>query len=119
MVLRLEKETLIKHGKPELAQKVEHVSVEQGDGLGYDILSFTSKGEEKFIEVKTTVGNKNTPFEISSNEIEFSEEKGENYYLYRVYNFGVGKETANYYAIRGKVSDNFELVPTRYRAYKK
>ena len=35
---------------------VVHVAKVEGDGAGYDIKSYTSDGEQKFIEVKTTRG---------------------------------------------------------------
>ena len=38
-----------------------------GDGAGYDILSFETDGTERFLEVKTTVGYERTPFFISPN----------------------------------------------------
>ncbi|MBS3999253.1 MAG: DUF3883 domain-containing protein [Desulfobulbaceae bacterium] len=61
-VFKYEKEFLETHGKKTLAEKVEHVAKNKGDGLGYDILSFDLDGEPKYIEVKTTKGNKNLIF---------------------------------------------------------
>ena len=43
-------------GRPDLAEKVIHVSQIEGDGAGYDIKSFHEDGTVKYIEVKTTRG---------------------------------------------------------------
>ena len=69
-VLKQEKESLKKNGKGELAEKVSHSAKNEGDGLGYDILSYNLNGEKKYIEVKTTKGRKNSTFFISRNELE-------------------------------------------------
>lgn len=42
--------------RPDLARKVRWVSQEDGDGAGFDILSFDRSGTERLIEVKTTRG---------------------------------------------------------------
>lgn len=86
-VLSEEKRMLTEIGKPNLASKVKHISLEEGDGLGYDILSFTPDGHEIFIEVKTTRGNINTEFYLSINEWERYNEAPDKYFLYRVFEF--------------------------------
>lgn len=69
-------------------EKVIHLSEKQGDGFGYDICSINEKGETVFIEVKTTKGTFETPFYMSRNEkLFFEENKDNNAYIYRVYNF--------------------------------
>jgi hypothetical protein len=40
-------------GENQLANRIEHVSNTQGDGAGFDILSFEINGKERFVEVKT------------------------------------------------------------------
>lgn len=117
LVVDYEKRKLREYEKFYLADRVEHVSETKGDGLGYDILSYNIEGGEKYIEVKTTSGNENTPFEISDNEVRFSEEATKKFYLYRVYNFGVVNKMADFYMEQGKIQDNFELVSIKYRAY--
>ena len=59
--INFEKARLIAAGADSLADRIEHVSVEQGDGLGYDIRSFESDGADRFIEVKTTRFSRYTP----------------------------------------------------------
>jgi len=66
---------------------VQHLSRLQGDGLGYDILSVNEDGSMRFIEVKTTSGDFNTPFYMSKNEKLFFEEYAINAFIYRVYDF--------------------------------
>jgi hypothetical protein len=70
-----------------LARNVRWVSREDGDGAGYDILSFEDDGRERLIEVKTTIGGQTTPFYISRNEISLSREKPDAFKLVRLYNF--------------------------------
>lgn len=87
-VVEHERRWLAERGRSDLAEKVRHVSVEVGDGLGYDIESFTLAGEQKPIEVKTTRGGADTPFFMSSNEREKAEQLADCYHLYRVDRFG-------------------------------
>ena len=62
-----------------------------GDGLGYDILSYDKHGNPMYIEVKTTTGPENGGIFITANELEMSEKHSEQYYLYRVYDFDISK----------------------------
>lgn len=71
-------------GRKDLAQKVRHVSLEDGDGLGYDILSFFENGKEKYIEVKTTTVSLSSSFYLSKNELAFLKEHNENAFIYRI-----------------------------------
>ena len=82
-----EKKRLRDAGREDLAQKVKHVAEEQGDGLGYDVLSYEENGSERYIEVKTTTKGLSEAFYITKNELECSEENKDKYFLYRVYNF--------------------------------
>lgn len=70
-VVRSEKKRLIRLGRPDLADRVHRVSESHGDGLGYDVISYTKEGIRKFIEVKATKGNRISEFFISRNELEF------------------------------------------------
>lgn len=112
LVLEHEKQFLFDAGCKELAERVKHISVELGDGLGYDILSYTIEGEEKFIEVKTTSSVNDTSFFIEDTEVKFSKENSEKYYLYRVYN--LNSEKPSFYALKGDVSKNFNLTAKTY-----
>lgn len=68
-VMELEVRRLHGAGKTRLADRVDHASVSQGDGLGYDVLSFEEDGRERLIEVKTTAFGELTPFFVSRNEL--------------------------------------------------
>ena len=85
-VLEVEQQILVAAGRSDLANKVRWVSVEDGDGAGFDILSFDLKGREKPIEVKTTKGGIHTPFFLTRRELEVSKEL-DAWRLYRVHQF--------------------------------
>lgn len=87
LVLKFEHFRLAAAGQSQLADRVEHVAQTRGDGLGYDILSFETSGEERFIEVKTTAFAKETPFFASRNEVEFARDVRHQFHLYRLYEF--------------------------------
>jgi hypothetical protein len=71
----------------DLANKVRWVSRDDGDGAGFDIMSFEADGRKRLIEVKTTVGGQSTPFYISRNEVDLSCEQPEAFKLIRLYDF--------------------------------
>lgn len=87
LVLHFERARLKQFERSDLAKKVRWVSQEDGDGAGYDILSFDEKGKERFLEVKTTVGPDVTPFYVTRNELSFSSERPDAFRLCRVFDF--------------------------------
>jgi hypothetical protein len=89
LVFQFEREKLQRLDRPDLAKKIRWISEEDGDGAGYDILSFDEKGKERFLEVKTTVGSDTTPFYITRNELSLSSERPEAFRLCRVFDFTV------------------------------
>lgn len=102
--------------RDDLAEKVIHVSVVEGDGAGYDIKSYDDEGNEKFIEVKTTKGSANTSFFISPNELEFSKSHANSYELYRLYYFEPEMTSAKFYVIKGNLFEQLDITPTQYKA---
>lgn len=118
LVMHYEKRNLLAADRPDLADAVEHVSRTLGDGLGYDIISFTPEGEEKHIEVKTTVGSSDTPFLLTANEVEYCKLNPGNYYLYRLYSFDEASDSAKFYVHKGDLEAAFHLVATRYKAFR-
>jgi len=85
IVMKLEEEFLLNKNLKNLADKIEHVSLEN-DSLGYDIISFDENGKKKFIEVKATTNSPslNVNFIISSNQLKVAKDT-ENYYFYIVF----------------------------------
>ena len=112
LVLQYEQEKLKSLG---ISKQPEHKSKSEGDGLGYDILSYNENGKEIFIEVKTTVRNYDTPFFITRNELERSKQENEKFFLYRLYNFDDTNNKANYYQRQGDLTE-LCLNPILYRA---
>jgi hypothetical protein len=113
-VVRYEEEYLKSIGRSDLAKKVKHVAKSEGDGLGYDILSFTEDGEEKYIEVKTTKGDFYSTFYITRNELEWSKLHPSKYYLYRLFNFKDSLSTADLTIIKGDLS-SICLMPLSFK----
>jgi hypothetical protein len=100
-------------GRSDLVVQVEIVSKTQGDGLGYDVLSFTDEGRRKYIEVKTTNGGKLRSFQITSNELYCSEQLKGHYWLYRVFRRPDGRRL---FRLSGPLTSSLDLRPTHYRA---
>jgi len=113
-VVSLERKTLRQLGLDRLASQVEHVSQTQGDGLGFDVLSFAPDGREKYIEVKTTRKQKQYPFLVTRNELQFSLDEKDSFHLYRVFDFGRPK--AGLFAMQGALDSTCLLTPTVYAA---
>lgn len=100
-------------GKKVLAGRVEHVSKTRGDGLGYDVLSYEESGRERFIEVKTTAFSAHTPFFVTPNEVEFSQEASDQFWLYRLFEF---REEPRMFQMPGSIFDSCRLDPASFRA---
>lgn len=111
-VLEVEYARLWRAGQRSLAERIEHVSQTQGDGLGYDVLSFEESGQERPIEVKTTRFGPLTPFFASRNEFRVSGVL-ENYQLYRVFGFGKDPKV---FVLSGSLENSCTLEPTQYQA---
>jgi hypothetical protein len=112
-VLFYEKARLMRAAKEKLAAKVEHVAVTQGDGAGFDILSFETTGQERFIEVKTTAYGPLTPFFVTKKEVDVSLLTSPRYYLYRAFDF---RRQAKLFTKQGPLDRSFKLNPTQYLA---
>ena len=86
-VVELERRQLAAADRADLALRVRWVAAEDGDGAGYDILSFDRSGCARLIEVKTTNGSARTPFYLSRNECDLAEERPAEWRIYRVHLF--------------------------------
>lgn len=113
LVVEYERDRLFRLGHRRLSDRVEHVSRLKGDGLGYDVLSYEPSGRERFIEVKTTTFGKQTPFYISRNEVDFSDEACEQFQLYRVFDF---RKQPRLFSLVGPVKSRCVLDPLTYIA---
>lgn len=99
---------------PDLAEEVRHVSVLDGDGLGYDVRSFDHHGDERYIEVKTTRYARHLPFLVSRNEVDLSEEEPNRFVLYRLFKFGTPRG-GGHYELAGSLRSQAQLDPTIFR----
>ena len=112
-LFQAERNRLSANGRIDLAAKVRWVAKEDGDGAGFDILSFSTRGKERWLEVKTTNGPSTTPFWISENERRVSEEHRDIFRLVRLYDFS--RQPAAY-RLKPPLADHIRLIPTQYRA---
>lgn len=111
-VLGLERHRLIAAARRDLAERLTWVARKVGDGLGYDIQSFTDDGTSIFIEVKTTKGAIETAFFLTENERCVAAELGSAFRLYRLFGFGTKPQI---YTLMGPL-DGLALEPVNYRA---
>jgi hypothetical protein len=112
-VINFEHQRMIDAGIPELFQRLDWISDRLGDGAGYDILSYDTADRERYIEVKTTNGTYTSSFVISRNELEFAQEAGDAFFLYRLFQF---RQEPTLYMLQGDVSKQLYLEPIDYRA---
>jgi hypothetical protein len=111
--LSFERARLISLGKNQLAERVEHISITEGDGSGFDIRSFEAGGSDRFIEVKTTAYGKMTPFFVSRNEVSVSAARGSRFHLYRLFEF---RDDARLYMLNGSLREVCLLEPVQFAA---
>jgi Domain of unknown function (DUF3883) len=104
---------LTSYGRSDLASEVEHVSKTRGDGLGYDVRSFESDGQPRFIEVKTTAYTALSPFFVSRNELRFASAFSEQFHLYRVFEF---RKSPKLFDLPGRIEDHCFLDAVTFSA---
>ena len=112
LVLDYERYSLLTAGCVDLADKIEWVSKEWGDGLGFDILSKNFDGTDKYIEVKTTKLGKETPFFFSKNELEFANENSTSFHFYRVFNL---QNDPKIFCLQGRYDDFCRREAVKYK----
>lgn len=115
IVLEHEKVSLRNAGREDLADGVEYVA-QINTAAGYDIRSFTADGDEKLVEVKTTVGG-SASFEITANEWAVAKKMRSKYWVYRVSQAeSSSPEFEKIQDPAGKAEEGrFMLVPTGFR----
>ena len=114
LIIEFEKWRLQKAGKDNLADKIEWVSKDLGDGTGFDILSKNNNGTDRYIEVKTTKLTKETPIYFSRNEWMFAQLKERDFFLYRVFNFA---ENPQLFIKQGQYENFCKLQPQSFKGY--
>jgi hypothetical protein len=112
-VFLYERRRLQAEDRRDLARKVRWVAQEDGDGAGYDILSFDPTGKERFIEVKTTLGLSTTPFYLTRNEYAFAEERIDAFRLMRVHSFA---RDPRMFELRPPLAEAVRLSPHTFQA---
>ncbi len=112
-VVEVERKRLEEADRKELARKIRWVAAEDGDGAGYDILSFNTSGSEHLIEVKTTNGASRTPFFLTTNECDMSRERTLHWKIYRVHMFA---RDPRIFMISPPLESSVLLTPTTWRA---
>ena len=112
LAVAYERHRLLRAGLEKLADEVEHVSKTQGDGVGFDILSFEADGRERFIEVKTTAFGKETPFFASAGEVKFSNRNSERFHLYRLFEF---RKNPRCFVMKGAITEQCKMEAVSYR----
>ncbi|MEO6815960.1 MAG: DUF3883 domain-containing protein [Edaphobacter sp.] len=112
-VLEVERQRLEQANRADLARKVRWVADEDGDGAGYDVLSFEQGGRERLIEVKTTNGAAKTPFFLSRNECALATERPADWRIYRVHLFA---NTPRIFTISPPLEKAIILRPETWRA---
>jgi hypothetical protein len=113
LVVDHERAWLSAHGRPDLAELVEHVPSTLGDGAGYDVSSFLPDGAPHHIEVKATRGSINTPFFLSASEQRYALEHPGAYSIYRVFDLG---PNPGFYKLTGDMAEILDLTPVSYLA---
>lgn len=113
LVADYERSWLREHGRPDLAGRVRWTAREDGDGLGYDVRSYGLDGHERYIEVKTTRLGAETPFYITSAELDFARRHPGQYALYRVYDVLC---EPRFFTLEGDIGEVLELTAMTYSA---
>lgn len=113
LVLTHERASLLAAGRTDLAERIRWVSHVDGDGAGYDILSFDTDGSDRLIEVKTTKGWERTPFHITRNELAVAEAYRDDWRLVRLWNFARKPQA---FELRPPLEAHVSLIATSFQA---
>lgn len=112
-LFKAEQARLSEMGRDDLSAKVRWVAKEDGDGAGYDILSYARSGAPRWLEVKTTNGPRSTPFFLTSNEHKVAEANHDRFRLVRLFDFS--RQPAAF-RLKPPLSEHVRLEPSVYRA---
>ncbi|CAE6902231.1 conserved protein of unknown function [Ectopseudomonas oleovorans] len=104
----------------EYASQVALVSVEEGDGLGFDIRTYrngASGVREHYLEVKTTLSGANTEFFISENEVNFAASHGEQFEIVRLHSLDLLQGEYCEYRLSARELLGMQKTPVSYRVH--
>lgn len=113
LLFEAEQNRLSEEGRDDLSAKVRWVAREDGDGAGYDILSFTRSGAPRWLEVKTTNGPQSTPFFLTANEHRVAEANRDAFRLVRLFDFS---RQPSAFRLKPPLTDHVRLEPSVYHA---
>ena len=117
VVYEYERRRLLVIGRKDLSDCVRWVARDDGDGYGFDILSFNGKADkaeqELWLEVKTTNGSAATPFYITRDELKVSKQRPDAFRIFRLYDF---RKQARAFCLAPPLEKLVSLTPTIYRA---
>ena len=113
LVVEIERRQLRDAERSDLAEKVKWIAADDGDGAGYDVLSFTQSGSLRLIEVKTTNGSARTPFFLSRNECVVAAERPSEWQIYRVYEFA---KAPRIFTVLPPLENSVRLTPETWQA---
>ena len=117
LVYEYERNRLQEIGRNDLSEQVRWVAEDDGDGYGYDILSFSGEGNDAnkklLFEVKTTNGSASTPFYITNNELRVSKERPDAFRIIRLYDF---RKQVRAFRLAPPLENHVSLFPTIFRA---
>lgn len=100
-------------GRKDLSCKVHWLSDFESEDSGFDIRSFDNFGNDRFIEVKTTIGSKYNPFYLTAKEYSVSDVNQHSYSLIRLFEFGTNPKA---FQLHPPLNDHVQLTPTVYEA---
>lgn len=118
IVLAKERKRVLEEFGDEYATQVIHVSLEEGDGAGYDILTWRRGPEgviEHYLEVKATSGTVNTAFFISANEREFAAANLDHYEIVRLHSLDQTSREYLEYRLTARELLETSMTPVNYR----
>ena len=118
LVCDYERRRLQTVGRSDLSARVRWVTMDDGDGFGYGVRSFSGQGDEPeqelWLEVKTTNGSAATPFCVSKKELRVSEQRPDAFRIIRLYDF---RKQVRAYCLAPPLVKHVWLYPTIYRAF--
>lgn len=112
-VVGVEQRRLAQAGRDDLAKRIRWVAREDGDGAGFDVLSYDARGQERLLEVKTTCGSARTPFFVTRNECKLARERPDAWRIYRVHQFA---QAPQIFVISPPLESRVSLSPEVWKA---